>query len=82
MDFIYDLESRNKEWRGSLIDPDKGKVYNCTIKHDGNALNMRLSLRGVLGFLGMNQTLLPADLSGLPDGVFVPDAGTIFPIIR
>jgi len=80
MDFVYDMEDRGRDWRGSMIDPDRGRLYNCTIRRDGDRLIVRASLRGTGGILGANQIWLRANPSDLP-GVTIPDPSSVVPVI-
>lgn len=81
LDFVYELSDKGKEWKGSIIDPGDGKVYDCSIKRDGGKLIVRGSLRGTGGLLGRNQTWLQASASELPAEFALPDAKTFVPVI-
>lgn len=57
LDIIWDLtKDGNKYTGGEVLDPQKGKVYDCEIWCEkGN-----LIVRGKIAFIGRNQTWLPA----------------------
>ncbi|MCL2806300.1 MAG: DUF2147 domain-containing protein [Treponema sp.] len=81
LDFIYEMQDRGREWRGTIIDPSTGRLYDCSIRRDGTRMNVRGSLRGTMGLLGGNQTWLQGSASDLPDDIIIPDANTITPVI-
>ncbi len=80
LDFVFDMEERSKDWKGSIIDPEDGKSYDCTIKRDGNKLIVRGSLKGTGGLLGRNQTWLQASPSDIPSFTIPPSSGFV-PVI-
>lgn len=47
----------NEYTEGSILDPNKGKVYNCKIFRDGK----NLAVRGYIAFLYRTQSWLPAE---------------------
>lgn len=56
LDIIWNLEKDGTKYvDGHILDPQKGKVYGCEIKRDGE----NLIVRGKIAFLGRNQTWLP-----------------------
>ncbi len=81
LDFVYELQARSKDYKGSIIDPGDGKVYDCTIKRDGDMLVVRGSLKGTGGLLGRNQTWKKAAVSELPAGFALPDSKSFVPVI-
>ncbi len=81
LDFVYELQAKGKEWKGSIIDPGDGKVYDCTVKRDGNKLIVRGSLKGTGGLLGRNQTWLLASASELPSEFKLPNPSSFVPVI-
>ncbi|MBN1518704.1 MAG: DUF2147 domain-containing protein [Spirochaetales bacterium] len=81
LDFVYGMQLKGKDWKGSIIDPKDGKVYDCTIKRDGNKLIVRGSLRGTGGLLGRNQTWLLAGPSELPKDFTLPNPSSFVPVI-
>ncbi len=81
LDFVYGLQAKGKDWKGSIIDPGDGKEYDCTIKREGNKLVVRGSLKGTGGLLGRNQTWLLASVGELPAGFTLPDSKSFVPVI-
>lgn len=81
LDFVYEMQAKGNDWVGTIIDPKGGKVYDCTIKREGNKLVVRGSLRGSFGLLGRNQTWLLASSSELPMDFVVPNPATFVPVI-
>jgi uncharacterized protein (DUF2147 family) len=56
MDILWDLKKSGSVWDGGeILDPKKGKVYNCKIELDGAE---KLKVRGYMGvsILGRTQT--------------------------
>lgn len=81
LDFVYEMQAKGNDWRGSIIDPADGKTYDCTIKRDGNKLIVRGSLKGTGGLLGRNQTWLLASLGEFPANFSLPDPRSFVPVI-
>jgi len=81
LDFVYDLQGKGIEWKGSIIDPKDGKEYACTIKRTGDQLVVRGSLKGSGGLLGRNQTWLLASSREMPAGFTIPDPKSFVPKI-
>ncbi|MBU0928751.1 MAG: DUF2147 domain-containing protein [Spirochaetes bacterium] len=81
LDFVYEMQERGKDWKGAIIDPGDGKVYDCTIKRDGDKLIVRGSLKGTGGLLGRNQTWLLANESELPPDFKLPAPASFVPLI-
>jgi len=81
LDFVYEMQEKGKDWKGSIIDPADGKTYDCTIKRDGNKLIVRGSLKGTGGLLGRNQTWFQAGLGEFPANFTLPDVRTFVPVI-
>lgn len=56
LDVIWDLEQKGKKYKdGEILDPKKGKVYDCEIWREGD----KLIVRGKIAFFGRNQTWEP-----------------------
>jgi uncharacterized protein (DUF2147 family) len=81
LDFVYELQDKGSEWKGSIIDPKDGKEYACTIKRSGSQLVVRGSLKGSGGLLGRNQTWMLASSREMPSGFAIPDPKTFIPKI-
>ncbi|MBO4295066.1 MAG: DUF2147 domain-containing protein [Alphaproteobacteria bacterium] len=53
LDVIWDMEkNKDKYTGGKILDPKKGKVYDCDLWRKGD----KLIVRGKIAFLGRNQT--------------------------
>ncbi len=81
LDFVYEMQLKGKEWKGSIIDPEDGKVYDCTIKRNDAKLTVRGSLKGTGGLLGRNQTWLLATPVEIAAGFALPNPAGISPVI-
>ncbi len=81
MDYLYNLEDKGKEYRGEIIDPRDGKVYDCRIWRDSNKLIVRGQLKTFGFLLGRNQTWLAASATDLPADFVMPDPATFVPVI-
>lgn len=81
LDFVYEIQAKGKDWKGSIIDPKDGKVYDCTIKREPDKLLVRGSLKGTGGLLGRNQTWLLATVRELPGGFSLPNPASFVPVI-
>ena len=58
MEIIRGLEQDGDEWEdGTILDPSKGKVYDCSIWREGK----KLKVRGYWGLFYRTQTWLPVD---------------------
>lgn len=77
LDIIWDLEDRNVSYRGKILDPQHGKVYNAELwVQNGN-----LIVRGKLLMFGRNQTWYPAKKSDFPADFKMPDVSSFVPVI-
>lgn len=81
LDFVYGMRDRGSDYRGSIMDPQNGDTYDCTIRRDGSRLVVRGQLKGILGFLGRNQTWIATTASDpdLPPGFIMPDPASFVP---
>ncbi len=79
LDFLYELVDKGKEWKGAITDPKDGKLYDCSVKREGDKLIVRGSLRGTGGLLGRNQTWQKANPSEL--NFALPDPASFIPVI-
>ena len=53
LDVIWDMEKKKDKYtNGEILDPKKGKVYDCDLWREGD----KLIVRGKIAFLGRNQT--------------------------
>lgn len=56
LDIIWDMVADGARYEdGEILDPKKGKVYDCMMWREGE----NLVVRGKIAFLGRNQTWLP-----------------------
>ena len=56
MQIIRGLEKDGEEWEdGTILDPEKGKIYDCKIWREGD----KLKVRGYVAFFYRTQTWLP-----------------------
>ncbi len=77
LDLIWDLVPSGSSYKGKIIDPQKGNIYNSELwTQDGN-----LVVRGKLLFFGRNQTWLPVTNADFPKGFKRPDPATFVPVI-
>jgi uncharacterized protein (DUF2147 family) len=76
LDIIWGLVDSGVKFKGKILDPEKGNVYNSElwIDRDGN-----LVVRGKLLMFGRSQTWLPAEESDFPKDFKKPDLATLVP---
>jgi uncharacterized protein (DUF2147 family) len=78
MDIIWGLQLKgNKYLNGSILDPEKGKVYGAEAWTSGK----NLIVRGKLFIFGRNQTWPPAQSSDFPENFQKPDLASMVPVI-
>lgn len=78
MDIIWDMQQEgNRYVDGSIIDPQRGKVYNSKMWPD----NGNLVVRGEFLIFGKNQTWLPAKDKDFPPGFTKPNLQALVPKI-
>lgn len=64
LDIIWDMKEKDTKWTsGKILDPLKGKQYNCELWKEGE----NLIVRGKIGPFGRNQTWLPAKTEGISE---------------
>lgn len=77
LDIIWDLIDNGISYKGKILDPEKGNVYNSELwVEKGN-----LIVRGKLLFLGRNQKWIPAVDADFSNGFKKPNIKTFVPII-
>lgn len=77
LDIIWDLIDNGISYKGKILDPQKGNVYNSELWIEkGN-----LIVRGKLLFLGRNQQWIPVKDYDFPKGFKKPNIDTFVPII-
>jgi uncharacterized protein (DUF2147 family) len=77
MDLLWNLQDRGERYKGKIIDPRNGKVYNAEVW----VKNGNLIVRGELLFFGRNETWYPAEQSDFPADFKKPDTTTFIPVI-
>ncbi len=76
MDLLWDLQESGSKYRGKIIDPRSGKIYDAVIwNKDGN-----LIVRGELFFLGKNEVWYPLEDGDLPEDFEAPDLTQFIPV--
>jgi uncharacterized protein (DUF2147 family) len=83
MDFVYDVkkeendEKKNNKYKGKIIDPEKGKVYNAEFWFKGDDL----IVRGELWIFGKNIPWHKASEKDLPKGFSMGDIKKFVPVV-
>lgn len=77
LDIIWDLEPAGYSFKGKILDPEKGNVYNAELWRDDD----NLIVRGKLLFFFRSQTWLPASAADFPKGFKMPDTSRFVPKI-
>jgi uncharacterized protein (DUF2147 family) len=78
LDFIWGLVDSGMKFKGKILDPEKGNIYNSElwIDKDGN-----LVVRGKLLMFGRSQTWPAAEESDFPKDFQKPDLTALVPAI-
>lgn len=77
LDIIWSLSLRGSRYKGKILDPREGNIYNAELwVHNGN-----LIVRGKLFFFGRNQSWLPATAADFPANFAIPDTSKFIPAI-
>ncbi|MEN9343378.1 MAG: hypothetical protein RLZZ453_165 [Chlamydiota bacterium] len=80
MDFIYNVKKKgdnDEKYRGKIIDPEKGKVYNAELWIEGDDL----IVRGELWIFGKNIRWYKASQEDLPKGFSMNKIKDFVPVI-
>jgi len=77
LDIIYDLEETGSKFKGKILNPKTGSVYNAELWREDEDL----IVRGKLLFFGKNHTWLPVKEEDFPSGFTPPDTNTFIPHI-
>lgn len=83
MDFIYNVKQESADgqpedkYRGKIIDPEKGKVYNAEFWLEGDIL----IVRGELWIFGKNIPWQKASKKDLPKGFSMGDIKDFVPVV-
>jgi uncharacterized protein (DUF2147 family) len=77
LDFIWNLQEDHSKYRGKILDPESGKVYNAQLWiKEGN-----LVVRGHILFFGRSQTWIPASESDFSPSFKKPDPTQFTPVV-
>lgn len=77
LDIIWYLADAGQRFKGKILDPEHGKVYDAEVWRDGK----NLVVRGKLFVFGRSQTWVPATDADFPKGFKKPDLKTMSPDI-
>jgi uncharacterized protein (DUF2147 family) len=77
LDIIWDLQDAGNKFKGKILDPEKGNVYNSELWID----NGNLIVRGKLLIFGRSQEWLPAAKSDFPRGFKMPNLNKLVPSV-
>lgn len=77
LDIIWYLADRGSRFKGQILDPEHGKVYNSELWIDSG----NLIVRGKLLMFGRSQTWLPAVKSDFPKDFKMPDLKKMMPAV-
>ena len=77
LDIIYDLQDNGASFAGKILDPSKGKIYNCELWLQGGYL----IVRGKLFIFGKNTTWYPVSKDDFPKGFKLPNMKQFVPKI-
>lgn len=77
MDLIWALDDAGSKFKGKIVDPEKGNIYNAELWVDGE----NLIVRGKLLMFGRSQKWLPVSLSEFPKGFKLPDVKKWVPVV-
>lgn len=77
LDIIWDLKDSGSKFKGKILDPQKGNVYNSELWVQDGAL----IVRGKFLFFGRSQEWLPVASSDFPKDFKVPDLKKLVPSI-
>ncbi|MBU6383381.1 MAG: DUF2147 domain-containing protein [Verrucomicrobia bacterium] len=77
LDIIYNLYNAGATYDGTILDPSKGKTYNCSLWRQGEDL----IVRGKLFIFGRNITWYPTTKDDFPKGFKMPDMKKFVPSI-
>lgn len=77
LDLIWNLEMQGASFKGKIVDPEKGNIYNAEVWTQKGAL----VVRGKLLFFGRNQEWLPATKTDFPKDFKLPDVKKFVPVI-
>jgi uncharacterized protein (DUF2147 family) len=77
LDLIWNLEDFGAVYKGKIIDPEKGNIYNSEVWIDAG----NLIIRGKLLFFGRSTTWYPVSKDDFPPKFKMPDVSKFIPEI-
>ena len=77
LDIIWNMRLSGSKYKGKILDPQKGHIYNAELWEENNIL----TVRGKYLIFGRNQSWLPVQESDLPKDFVLPDVTTFVPVI-
>lgn len=77
LDIIWYLADSGYQFKGKIMDPEHGKVYNAELWVE----NGNLIVRGKWLMFGRSQTWLPASSADFPKGFKMPDLKKMVPSV-
>ncbi|MDE3045451.1 MAG: DUF2147 domain-containing protein [Verrucomicrobiota bacterium] len=77
LDIIWDLADSGSKFKGKIVDPEHGKVYQSELWINDS----RLVVRGKLLFFGRSQEWLPASAHDFPKDFKKPDLKSFVPAV-
>ena len=77
LDIIWGMQNRGVKYKGKILDPEKGNIYNAEIWREGN----NLIVRGKLLMFGRNQEWVPMLDKEFPKDFKIPNLKTFTPSI-
>ena len=77
LDFIWNLSKKGSRYKGKIMDPRKGKIYDVELWVQDD----KLIVRGEILFFGRNQMWTPASESDFSASFEKPDATKFIPVI-
>jgi len=77
MDLIWSLNDAGSKFKGKIIDPEKGNIYNAELWTEENDL----IVRGKLLFFGRNQRWRAMKSQDFPKEFRIPDVKKFVPVI-
>ncbi len=77
LDLIWNLKEWGDRYKGRIVDPEKGNVYNAEVWVE----NGNLIVRGQLLFFGRNVTWYPTTKADFPKSFKMPNVKKFVPVI-
>ncbi len=77
LDIIWDLQNQGSNYKGKILDPQKGNIYKAQLWTEGGYL----FVRGKWGLLGRTQAWLPVEDSDFPKNFKKPALDSLVPAI-